>query len=223
MDNLLYKKKELILKLKREGVLRSKSVENALIKVPREEFVLEKYRPYAYDDTPLPTLKNQTISAPHMCVIMCEALQINEGEKILEIGTGSGYHAALCAEITSPTGKSIDGFVVSIEFEPELSWYARNNLEKCGYRDRVFLIVADGSFSLPLRIKFDKVLVTAASPRLLDHLVSSLKENGKMVIPVGNLFYQNLLVITKRYGKIEKISLGGCIFVNLRGKGGFKS
>ncbi|HDI75413.1 MAG: protein-L-isoaspartate O-methyltransferase [Thermoprotei archaeon] len=222
IDDYSVKREMLVKRLVDEGILRSKKVIQAMLKVPREEFVLPSYRSLAYVDMPLPTLKGQTISAPHMCAIMCENLEIEEGEVVLEIGTGSGYHAALCAEIVSRKG-----YVITLEIFPELARFAKENLKRTGYLDRVFIIVCDGSEGPPFRdsILFDKILVTAAAPKVPIPLLKRLKKGGRMLIPVGATEFYQELVLVERLGddKYTYKSLGPCLFVKMRGKCGFKN
>jgi len=220
IDDFKVKREILVKRLVEEGVLKSEKVIKAMLKVPREEFVLPSYRSLAYVDTPLPTMKGQTISAPHMCAIMCEALDINEGDYILEIGTGSGYHAALCAEIASRKG-----FVVTLEIIPELAFFAKNNLKRAGYYSRVSVIICDGSQGPPFRegIRFDKILVTAAAPQVPEPLLNRIKVGGRMVVPVGREFYQELVIVERvSEENYTYRSLGPCLFVKLKGKYGFE-
>jgi len=219
MTSYVEKRRRLVKNLIREGVLSSEEVIRAMLKVPRELFVPETYREYAYVDTPLPTFCGQTISAPHMCAIMCEALDLKKGLKVLEVGCGSGYHAALCAEIVSPSDKNMRcGWVLSIEIFFELCKYAVENLEKAGYSDRVYVINGDGSITPPSQIMFDRILVTAAAPRIPPDLVACLAPGGKMIVPVGDTWFQTLtLVIKDPFGQIKIKYLGGCVFVPLRG------
>jgi len=217
------RRKRLVEGLVREGVLRSEAVIRAMLTVPRECFVLEEYREWAYVDTPLPILCGQTISAPHMCAMMCEALELRRGMRVLEVGTGSGYHAALCAEVVAPTGEGGDGFVVSVEYFTELAEFARDNLRRTGYDDRVHVVNTDGSCGVGSRELFDRVLVTAAAPSVPRPLLDVLKPGGVMVIPVGTRFSQVLLRVEKREDESVQVrGLGGCIFVSLRGKYGFE-
>jgi len=213
-------RRRLVDNLVREGYVRSKEVMRALLKVPREEFVLPKYRKYAYLDMPLPILSGQTISAPHMGAIMCEELKLWEGLEVLEVGTGSGYHAALCAEIVAPEGGG--GHVYSIEYFNELAAFSKENLRRAGYEDRVTVINGDGSSLLPFRRGFDRILVTAAAPRIPSKLVEHLNPGGRMVIPIGRGFIQTLtLVIKDDSGKVRVEEKGGCCFVKLKGLEGF--
>ena len=211
------RRKRLVEQLKHEGAIFSKKVEKAFLAVPREKYVPERLAEEAYIDAPLPTLEGQTISAPHMCAIMCEALDLNEGDKLLEIGTGSGYHSSLCAEIIFPEKKIGRGLVVSVEIFKSLSLYAKKNLQKASYITLVNLIVADGSSNLPFRTKFNKILVTAAAKEIPEHLIELLEPGGRMVVPVGKYFQDLKLIVKNRYGEIYVKSLGGCLFVPLRG------
>jgi len=216
-------RKRLVEMLVLEGVIRSEKVKRAILKVPRELFVPEPYRRYAYVDTPLPIGKGQTISAPHMVALMCELLDLDEGMKVLEIGTGSGYHAAVIAEIIAPKGSNNPGKVYSIERIPELAEFARRNLEKAGYADRVVVIVGDGTLGYPEEAPYDRILVTAAAPDVPEPLLQQLKIGGKLVIPIGSKFMQYLYVIEKTGEKeIKATKTTPCMFVPLVGKYGWR-
>ena len=214
----------LVEKLVREGIIKSERVKRAMLKVPREEFVPPEYRHLAYVDTPLPTLAGQTISAPHMVAIMCEALDLRPGHKVLEIGTGSGYHAAVCAEIVAPEDSPVKGHVYTIEIVPELVHFAKANLKKTGYDDRVTVIWGDGSRGLPEYAPYDRILVTAAAPNVPKPLIEQLKPGGKMVIPIGEPYFFQVLILVekKKDGSITRKFICGCSFVPLRGKYGWK-
>lgn len=214
-------RRRLVWILEAQGVVKSEAIKRAMLKVPREEFVLPRYRSEAYEDYPLPIPEGQTISAPHMCAIMCEAAGLRRGDMVLEVGTGSGYHAALCAEIVSPTGEPLEGLVVSVEVVKRLSYFARDNLRRAGYYDRVHLVVADGSVGAPVRISFDKIVVTAAAPRVPPPLLEQLADGGVMVIPVGPRWHQLLLTVRRRGGRVESEPVTSCIFVALRGRYGY--
>jgi len=208
--------------LKLQGVIVSKDVERAMLQVPREEFVLPQHRDEAYEDYPLPILEGQTISAPHMCAIMCEAAEIKKGDRVLEIGTGSGYHAALCAEIVSPTGEPLEGIVLTVEMIRRLAYFARDNLLRAGYYDRIHLIVADGSAGAPVRSGFDKILVTAAAPSVPQPLVEQLNDGGVLVIPVGPRWQQLLVKLKKQRGELAREPVTYCVFVALKGRYGYR-
>jgi protein-L-isoaspartate(D-aspartate) O-methyltransferase len=216
-------RERLIRYLVAEGYIKSDKVRRAMERVPRENFVLPQYRQYAYFDTPLPIGYNQTISAPHMVALMTERLDLREGELVLEIGTGSGYQAAVIAEIIDPFSRGV-GHVVSIEIIKELAEFARENLIRAGYDDRVSVIIGDGSLGTFIgRELYDKIIVTAASPKIPQTLISQLKPGGIMVIPVGSLWSQTLYVVRKiSTEKIEIIEDIPCVFVPLRGREGFR-
>ena len=201
----------------------SAKVEKALRTVPREEFVHPDSRSYAYRDSPLSIRHGQTISAPHMCVIMCEGLHLEEGMKILEIGAGSGYHAALCAEIVAPSGSMNPGHVYTIEIVSELIEFAQTNLDRTGYSDRVTLIHADGGLGFEQKAPFDRIFVAAAAPSIPKPLLNQLAPSGIMLIPVGSLgLYQELMLVNKsETGEITKKRWGGVAFVPLTGKYGY--
>jgi len=151
---------------------------------------------------------------------MNEALELRFGNKVLEVGAGSGYHAATVAEQIGPQGR-----VYTIELVPDLVKVARSNLEKAGYSDRVTLVQGDGSLGYPDRAPYDRIVVTAAAPRIPQPLVRQLVLGGVLVIPVGGrLFPQELVKVRKdEKGRIERTSLGGVAFVPLIGKEGFDS
>jgi len=195
----------------------SRKVYEAIKKVPRHLFVPERYKDEAYVDTPLPIGHGQTISAPHMVAIMCELLDLKEGDKVLEVGTGCGYHAAVVAEIVGKKSK-----VVSIEYIPELAERARTILKALGY-DNVEVIVGDGSKGYENEAPYDKIYVTAAAPDIPKPLVDQLKPGGKMVIPVGDSVQWLIIVEKDKEGNVRKRNWGSVRFVPLRGEYGFKS
>ncbi len=172
-------RRALVEKLLEEGYIRRPEVAEAMLKVPREFFVPEHLREYAYEDRPLPIGMGQTISAPHMVAYMIEAAELKRGDKVLEVGTGSGYHAAVMAEVVGP-----EGHVYTIERIPELAEQARRRLESLGYGDRVTVLVGDGSKGYPPAAPYDKIIVTAAAKRIPPALLEQLKVGGIMVIPV---------------------------------------
>lgn len=206
-------RKRLIESLRRQGI--GERVLKAMLNVPRHLFVSNTLKSAAYFDSPLPIGKKQTISAPHMVAIMCDLLDIKEGNKILEIGAGSGYNAAVMAELTGP-----EGHIYSIERLPFLARFATKNLLKAGYGN-VSVIVADGSRGYKEQGPYDRICVTSAAPSVPSPLIEQLKEGGIMVIPVGK-YIQRLLLIKKRPdGTIEEMDQGGVVFVPLIGEYGF--
>ncbi|VVB72607.1 Protein-L-isoaspartate O-methyltransferase [uncultured archaeon] len=190
------------------------SVIEAMYHVPRELFLPEHMRWKAYDDTPLPIGENQTISAPHMVAIMCDILDIAKGMKILEVGGGSGYHAAVMAVLAGP-----QGHVYSVERMPELVALARSNLESAGI-ENVTVIEADGSIGLLEHAPYDRISVAATAPHVPEPLKQQLKVGGKMVLPVGR-DYQELILVKRKNGFTVEEKMG-VIFVPLIGKEGFK-
>jgi protein-L-isoaspartate(D-aspartate) O-methyltransferase len=215
---------KLVQNLIKEGVLHSPRVIETMRKVSREKFLPENMRNYSAVDTPLPIGFGQTASAPHMVSIMNEALQLDTGVKVLEIGAGSGWHAATMAELIAPktAPRSEWGHVYTVEIVQGLAEFARKNIMNGGYGDRVTIIHADGSTGYPEKAPYDRILVTAAAPDIPKPLIEQLKPTGIMLIPVGNLsLFQNLIKITKGSdGKIKQENLGGVAFVPLTGKYG---
>lgn len=189
-----------------------KAVLDAMRKVPRHLFVPAEYQEAAYDDRPLPIGFGQTISQPYMVALMTEALCLNGDEKVLEVGTGSGYQAAILAEIVD--------HVVTIERIPELATRAAEILRNLGYTN-VEVVVGDGSRGYPPRAPYDAIIVTAGAPRIPDALVEQLAEGGVLVIPVGSGFHQTLTRVTKIQGQITTEHLEGCVFVPLVGECGW--
>jgi protein-L-isoaspartate(D-aspartate) O-methyltransferase len=217
MDRLEEERERLVNNLVRKGYIHSQQVERAMRRVMREEFVPETLRNDAYVDSPLPIGEGQTISAPHMVAIMAEQLDLGPGMKVLEIGSGSGYHAAVCAEIIAP-----EGHVFTIERIASLATFAENNLKNSGYGDLVTVIFGDGTRGLPEHAPYDRIFVAAAAPDIPDPLVEQLVDDGKMLIPVGGRFYQELVRIVKKNKKLTKENLGGVVFVPLIGKHAYR-
>ena len=214
-------------RLKREGILSTPEYINAFIKVDRKLFVWPGYEKYAYADNPLPLGDTgQTISAPHMYAYMTEALAPKPGDVILEIGTGSGYQAALLTEIVAGDEVDEKGFIYTIEIEPLLVKFAEENLRKAGYKNYVKVIYGDGSLGWPPKYEgllYDGIIVTAAAPKILDVWLRQLKVGGRLVLPVGRGFFQDLIRV-ERIGlkKYRKDYLLKCAFVPLRGRLGWR-
>ena len=198
-----------------EFYLSEEKVRKAMLNVPRHRFIPENEQEEAYLDTPLDIGFGQTISAPHMVAIMCELLELSDGQKVLEIGSGSGYNAAVMGELVGKTGH-----VYTVERIEPLVQFARENLRKTGYNN-VTVIHEDGSMGYSKYAPYDRITVTCAAPRIPDPLLEQLKPGGIMVIPVGN-YSQELIRIEKDIeGNIHKEKKGGVIFVPLIGKYGF--
>ena len=207
-----------------ENIIRSPEVAKAMRTVPREIFLPENVKEGAYIDTPLPIGFGQTISAPHMVALMAEALELEIGQKVLEIGSGSGYNAAVLAEIVAPRTSGKKGHVYTIEIVPKLYVFAKKNIDSLGYNDSVTIILGDGSVSCLEGAPYDRIMVTAAAPEVLKALIEELKVNGIVVIPVGRAyFYQELIKVRKEAeNKASSQSLGGVAFVPLIGEKGWK-
>jgi protein-L-isoaspartate(D-aspartate) O-methyltransferase len=223
--DLKERRERLVQNLISSRVLRDKRIIKAMLKVPREEFIPENLREQAYIDTPLHIGYGQTISAPHMVAIMCQELALRPGQKVLEIGTGSGYHAAVTAEAISANQKDTKGQVFSLEIIKELASFSEKSLQRTGYGDLVKVIELDGSQGYIEEAPFDRIYATAASPRVPPPLINQLKPKGILVLPVGEVgFFQELLKLEKNSSwEITTTRLGGVAFVPMRGKHGFKS
>jgi protein-L-isoaspartate(D-aspartate) O-methyltransferase len=179
---------------------------------PRHEFVPPEYLDQAYEDHPLPIGYGQTISQPYMVAWMTELIELNPGEKVLEIGTGSGYQAAVLAELGEIE-------VYSIEIVPELAKSAGEKLADLGYKD-VYLIQGDGYYGWPEHILFDAIIVTAAPDHVPAPLAAQLVEGGRMVIPIGPPgSYQTLWKFVKQGGELTAYNLGAVAFVPFTGEG----
>src|SRR3990172_9039168 len=217
---------KLIDSLTRQGTLRTPKVINAMLAVPRARFLPTDSQSYSATDTPLPIGHGQTISAPHMVAIMNEALKLETGQKILEIGAGSGWHAATIAETIAPkeAPRSEWGHVYTVEINQTLAEIARKNIMNAGYGDRVTIIVGDGSKGYAEKAPFERILVTSAAPAVPKPLVDQLKLGGILIIPVGEVsMFQTLWKLTKEAdGKLKEENLGGVAFVPLTGEYGHK-
>jgi len=189
------------------GVKDSRVLE-AMRKVPRHRFVPEKLQSQAYDDEPLPIGAGQTISQPYIVAFMTEKLSLQPNDRVLEIGTGSGYQAAILAELCDS--------VFTIEIIPELSERAQQVLTKLGYRNIQFKI-GDGYIGWPEKSPFDAIIVTAAPDHIPQPLVEQLKVGGRMVIPVGD-FFQDLYLVTKTEKGFKKKRILPVRFVPMRGE-----
>ncbi len=213
MSNL-EKQKEVLFGHWRRADIVGENVLEAFEKIPREEFVLPEYRDDAYEDRPLPIPSGQTISQPTTVALMTEALDVEEGNIVLEVGAGSGYQAAILSKLVG------SGHVYTTEIIPELVEFAKKNLEKLGI-DNVTVVQADGSVGLPSYAPYDRIIVTAAAPSLPDKLVIQLKENGIIVIPVGSVYDQEMLKVVKSDEGLKTTKLGNFMFVKLKGEMGW--
>ena len=208
------KRSDLVKQLILEKRIKTKEVERAFLEVKREAFVPDHFKHYAYVDSPLEIGHGQTISAPHMVAIMVEGLDIKKGQKILEVGAGSGYHAAIVSKLVGNKGH-----VYTIERYSSLVENAKQNLKSTGIKN-VTIEIGDGSEGLPKYAPYDRIYVTCAAPDIPPPLIDQLKDEGKLMVPVGKMVCQ-LELIEKKKGKLHSKDLGGCAFVPLVGKYGF--
>lgn len=212
-DNLITRKHMVDEQLARRGI-KDQRVLNAFLEVPRHKFVEEYLKYKAYDDYPLSIGYNQTISQPYMVALMTEALSPKAEERFLEIGTGSGYQAAILSRLCSA--------VYTIERISALASRARKTLDELGYFN-VHVRLGDGTMGMPQDAPYDGIIVTAGAPHVPEALVEQLKEGGRLIIPVGNDAIQDLIRLTKTKEGVKEESLGGCRFVKLIGKNGWQS
>jgi protein-L-isoaspartate(D-aspartate) O-methyltransferase len=192
--------------------IRDERVLGAFLEVPRHEFVLPEQLSDAYQDHPLPIGEGQTISQPYIVAAMTQALELKGQETVLEIGTGSGYQAAILSRLCRQ--------VYTIERYASLSACAQERLRKLGYRNITF-IVGDGSQGYAPGAPYEGIVVTAAAPRVPPALVEQLAEGGRLVIPVGDIYSQELLLVRKEGQTITQKTVNYCRFVPLTGKHGW--
>jgi len=183
-------------------------------RIPREEFVPPESRLQSYQDEPVSIGYGQTISQPYMTALMAELLELHGDETVLDVGAGSGYHAAVLGALAAQ--------VVSVEIVPELAALAAANLARAGLGGNVTVICADGSHGYPERAPYDAISVAAGAPEVPSALVDQLRDPGRLVIPVGPLIDQELLVVEKRHGRVDTHVAAYCRFVPLRGGGGWQ-
>ncbi|AEK18994.1 protein-L-isoaspartate O-methyltransferase [Methanococcus maripaludis] len=196
------------------GYIKKQSVIDALLSVPRHKFISKSMERYAYVDGPLEIGYGQTISAIHMVGIMCEELDLDEGQNVLEVGTGSGYHAAVVSEIVGESGK-----VTTIERIPELFENSKKTLSELGYNN-VEVVLGDGTKGYLENAPYDRIYVTASGPEVPKALFEQLNDGGILLAPVGAHF-QTLMRYTKINGSISKEKLLEVAFVPLIGENGF--
>jgi protein-L-isoaspartate(D-aspartate) O-methyltransferase len=186
--------------------------------VPREKFIEPAHRKLAYIDAPLSIGEGQTISQPFTVAMMTQLLQLRPGDRVLEVGTGSGYQAAVLAEIVS------EGWVFTIERFESLAKKAEKGLKgiKGLNYENIKVVVGDGTKGLPEEAPFDAIIVTAAAPEIPQPLVSQLKIGGRLVMPVGGDWHQEMVRLTKTADGVERENFGGYRFVPLVGEHGLK-
>jgi len=213
MDSLEVQKKSMIdSQLKSRGIS-SFELLRAMSVVPREKFVSSEFIEAAYNDGPLSIGSGQTISQPYMVAMMTEALMLRKNDKVLEIGTGSGYQAAVLQEISS--------HIYSIERINSLAENAKALLGSLGYSD-IKIKVGDGTSGWKEEAPFDAIIVTSGSPSVPETLMSQLSDGGRMIIPVGSMSHQHIIKITRTEGTFNKEELLSCVFVPLIGEHGWR-
>jgi len=201
-----------------EEQLRSRGIRDprvlaAMGKVPREEFIASENFNDAYADHPLPIGAGQTVSQPYIVAAMVEALELRPGDRVLEVGTGTGYEAAILGELAAE--------VWTIERHKELAEKAREILARLGYAN-VHAVQGDGSLGLPEQAPFDKILVAAAAPRIPESLVAQLVDGGRLVVPLGNRYEQQVQMVHKVGAETVVTECDRCRFVPLVGQEGWE-
>jgi protein-L-isoaspartate(D-aspartate) O-methyltransferase len=193
--------------------IRDPLVLKAFERVPRHSFVPGPFDVASYADRPLPIGRGQTISQPYMVALMTECLSLKGGEKVLEIGTGSGYQAAILAEICKE--------VYTVERDPELVKKAEHTLKELGYGN-IYFNNDDGTLGWQEHVPYDGIIVTAAAPYVPEALKKQLADGGRLVIPVGHLYGQMLVVVTRNGEEYSSRDVCGCVFVPLIGEDGWR-
>ncbi|ACI19465.1 protein-L-isoaspartate(D-aspartate) O-methyltransferase [Dictyoglomus thermophilum] len=207
-----HKRRKLVEILKDEGI-KSQKVLNAILKIPRHMFVPQEYLSLSYENEALPIGYGQTISQPYIVALMTEALNLQGNEKVLEIGTGSGYQTAILAELALE--------IYTVERIKELLEEAKKRLRVLGYNN-VYFKLGDGTLGWEEFAPYDRIIVTAASYDIPEPLKEQLKDGGIMVIPIGGRDFQYLYRITKKGDNFYRENLGGVRFVPLKGEYGWK-
>ncbi len=194
--------------------VRDERVLAAMTRIPREEFVPESHRDESYSDEPVAIGWEQTISQPYIVALMAASLELTGCETVLEVGCGSGYHAAVLGALAAR--------VIAIEILPELAAQAEDNLRRAECGTNVTVVVADGSSGYPALAPYDAISVAAAAPSTPEPLLSQLADPGRLVIPVGDRFEQELLLVRKSGGEVHTRVVTGVRFVPLRGGHGWR-
>lgn len=203
-DNYLKQRGHMVRTQIEDRGIKDRRVLNAMFKVERHLFIPDKHRHVAYGDFPLQIGEGQTISQPYIVALMTEALELKENEKILEVGTGSGYQAAILAELAKD--------VYTIEIIQSLAKKAESLLKKLGYNN-IHVRCGDGYLGWKEAAPFDAIIITCATSRVPEPLLEQLADGGRMILPLGGKWGQDLVLIRKKGETLERSSLGGCIFV----------
>lgn len=201
-----------VAQLGRQGYLKSERIRHALLKIPRQAFIPRHYRDYAYEEVPLPLPgRRSTLSCPHSYPLFYEPLGLDRGHRFLEVGTGSGYGAAVAREVVG-----VEGIVVSIELDPVTHQFAKDNLERAGYDD-VVLVLGDGRLGYPPLSPYDRIAVTAASPQIPAALIEQLRMGGKAIGPIERGRVQILILHEKGEKGIRQQEIVEVLYMPLRG------
>jgi protein-L-isoaspartate(D-aspartate) O-methyltransferase len=198
--------------LRRRGIS-DQRVLAVMTKIPRHSFLSSDYQLAAYEDRPLPIGEGQTISQPYMVAVMTQSLELKGDERVLEIGTGSGYQTAILAELAKT--------ICTIERIQELLLRAQKILQELGY-ENIFFLTGDGTKGWPEKAPFDGIIVTAGAPEIPYTLTSQLAQGGRLVIPVGPRYTQTLYKVTRKGSRFTEEDITGCVFVPLVGDFGWK-
>jgi len=221
MPDFADQRRRMVQRYREAGYIRTEAMAEAMLGVPREEFMDPAYVEYAYSDQPFPIPGDgrQTISAPYMYPVFYEPLELKDGNRLLEIGAGSGYGAALARELVGASG-----FVVAIEINPATFRFAEANLRRAGYDD-VLLVLGDGSLGYPEEAPYDAICVTAACPDIPEPLIEQLKAPGRLMAPVGassSFLGQDLVMLEKdEKGGTSRRTLMKVAYVPLIGRYGW--
>lgn len=207
---------EMVEKLVSSGYIKTDQVRQAMEKVPRHIFVPEEMQRFAHADTPIQIGSGgQTISAPHMVAMMLELMELEKGMTVLEIGCGSGYHAALVAYLVGAQGQ-----VYTIDIVEELTENAKKHIAQVGLHDRIDVLFADGSKGLPEHAPYDRIMAACSASEVPQPLMDQLKDPGIAIIPVGSGYTQSLAYVKKIDGEVVKKNYPGVVFVPMRGEFG---
>jgi protein-L-isoaspartate(D-aspartate) O-methyltransferase len=214
-EEFLKERQEKVRWLVRRGYLRSKRLKDAILRVPRENFIPRLYRDYAYLEVllPLPGEK-ATISCPHSYPLFYEHMGLDEGHRFLEVGLGSGYGAAIAREVVGP-----DGLAVSIEMDAVTYEFGRKNLIDAGYED-IILVKGDGGLGYLEMAPYDRICITAACREIPPPLMEQLAEGGRLVVPLKEYGVQNLVMLEKKKGGVKRKTISEVLYLSLRGRYG---
>ena len=194
--------------------IKDQKVLDAFYKIERHKFIPEDLRNSAYADFPVPIGEGQTISQPYIVALMTEYLGLTGKEKVMEIGTGSGYQTAILSELA--------GEIYSVERFEVLAGRAQTILNELGYKN-IKVKAGDGTLGWEEAAPFDRIIITAASPKIPLPLIEQLADNGKLILPLGESFSQVLTLLEKKEGKLKSVDVCGCVFVPLVGKHGWSN